>query len=152
VLDTYLKCNQCGLRVAARTESMIITSAPCLICVEGKMIQYFYAGNLESFASPPSEELPSVAGNLRAAAKTFEERNRVYGNAFERFGGTMLTLFPDGLTLSTEADWNRMGLYFHLIGKMVRYAANFDEGGHKDSAHDAIAYAAMLELLTKENN
>jgi hypothetical protein len=36
------------------------------------------------------------------------------------------------------------------MGKVTRYAAQFENGGHLDSAHDACVYAAMLEELTVE--
>lgn len=87
---------------------------------------------------------------LRAAADTYEQRNKLYGDNYKRFGSVMRALIPDGVKLETEEDWNRFGVFFHLVGKVTRYAANINSGGHADSAHDASVYAAMLEELTQE--
>jgi hypothetical protein len=86
---------------------------------------------------------------LLAAAQTFDERNRVYGDAYKNFGGVMQGMFPSGLTVNDVDAWNRLGLLVMVVGKLTRYTAQFDNGGHKDSAHDLINYAAMLEELTK---
>lgn len=85
---------------------------------------------------------------LREAASTYEQRNALYGNNYKLIGEIFVSLFPNGSTLNTSEEWNRMFLLFQLIGKSTRYAAQFAEG-HKDSAHDSIVYAAMLEELTK---
>lgn len=92
--------------------------------------------------------MKTVPEILREAADTYEQRNALYGNNYKRIGEIFVTLFPDGLTLKTPDEWNRMFLLMQLLGKSTRYAAQFAEG-HKDSAHDSIVYAAMLEELTK---
>jgi hypothetical protein len=86
---------------------------------------------------------------LLAAAQTFDERNRVYGDTYKNFGSVMQGMFPSGLTVNDVDAWNRLGLLVMAVGKLTRYTAQFDNGGHKDSAHDLINYAAMLEELTK---
>lgn len=86
---------------------------------------------------------------LRAMAATYEERNALYKDNYKRIGAMFVLLFPEGLTVREPDDWNRLFLLIHCIGKMTRYAAQFGAGGHKDSAHDAAVYAAMLEELTR---
>ncbi len=86
---------------------------------------------------------------LREAADTYEQRNKLYGSNYKRIGEIFCTLFPDGVILKEKDDWNRMLLLVQLVGKQTRYAAQFVHGGHPDSAHDSIVYAAMLEELTK---
>jgi len=84
--------------------------------------------------------------NLERAAATFRERNAQYGDSWRRFGTVAAALFPDGVTIRTEADWARWGVLFHVIDKLSRYAG----APHRDSAHDLINYAAMLEALTND--
>lgn len=93
---------------------------------------------------------PTVPELLRAAADTYEQRNRLYGDNYKRFGEIMLALLPNGIHLDTKEDWSRFGVFFHAVGKITRYAANINTGGHSDSAHDLSVYAAMLEELTQE--
>lgn len=85
---------------------------------------------------------------LAAAGEAFAEKNNLYGGNYKHFGQTMVSLFPQGLTLETEADWNRLGVFVHCVTKLSRYAANLQTDGHRDSAHDLMVYAAMLEELT----
>jgi hypothetical protein len=92
----------------------------------------------------------SVPTILTEAAKTYEERNKIYGDTYKNFGGAMAAAFPNGLVVKTADDWNRIGLLVQIMGKVTRYAAQFENGGHLDSAHDACVYAAMLEELTVE--
>lgn len=92
---------------------------------------------------------PAVAEIMRNMAKTFEERNAIYGSAYKNYGIVMTGLFPDGLTLRSVDDWNRFGLLSMIVSKLNRYASNLVVGGHADSAHDMAVYAAMLEELTK---
>ena len=93
-----------------------------------------------------------VTQELENAAKTFQERNEKYGNnsyggAYKQHGHVMTALFPDGLELVEPEDYNRMGVVNMMVSKLVRYANNFDEGGHHDSLHDLSVYAAMLNDL-----
>lgn len=92
----------------------------------------------------------SVPEILIEAAATYEERNKVYGDTYKNFGSAMAAAFPNGLVVKTADDWNRVGLMVQIMGKVTRYAAQFENGGHLDSAHDACVYSAMLEELTRE--
>ena len=86
---------------------------------------------------------------LRSGAITFEERNALYGDNYKRFGAVMREIFPHGLPeMETAEDWNRFGVWFMVLNKVIRYAQQMP-AGHLDSAHDAMVYAAMLEELTK---
>lgn len=88
----------------------------------------------------------SAAEILREAAQTYEEKNREYGDNFLRVGAAMAALFPEGVTLKTEQDWNRMHIYLLAVVKMSRYAVNWGQG-HQDSIRDATVYCAMLEMI-----
>jgi len=93
---------------------------------------------------------PSVADNLREAASTYEDRNKVYGDSYKRYGEVMMALFPDGIEVFTTDDFNRLGVFNMIVSKITRISANLSRGGHRDSALDLIAYAAMLTELTCE--
>lgn len=108
---------------------------------------------------------PVGHANLRAknagdilidGGKTFLERHAVYGNNFLKVGNMMVAMFPDGLTITTSEDWVRLELLIMKVVKFSRYAENFTRGGHKDSIHDDMIYAAMLEhvdeVLRKNSN
>lgn len=124
---------------------------------EDVLAVYSAYGIPTSKVSYPSKEdeadVKSPAENLSRGAKTFKERNAVYGGSFLTFGGVMSALFPDGMKISALDNdaFNRLGVFVQIIGKCCRYAAKFGSGGHTDSAHDLMVYAAILESLTKEN-
>lgn len=85
---------------------------------------------------------------LRDAAKTYEERRELYGDNYKYYGDVMRGLFPHGIIISSAEDWNRLGLLHNIVTKITRYAQTLKRGGHKDSAHDASVYSAMLEEMT----
>jgi hypothetical protein len=87
---------------------------------------------------------------LDAAAATFRERNSLYGNNYQREGALLLALFPEGgiPAIKTPEDANRLHVLVACVTKLQRYAHNWAEGGHQDSAHDLQVYAAMLEEFT----
>lgn len=87
---------------------------------------------------------------LQEAAQTFAERKVIYGTNYINAGNALHALFPNGVTLSNEIDQRRFHIFTWIIGKLSRYALNFDKGGHQDSIHDACVYAAMLEAIDEE--
>lgn len=87
---------------------------------------------------------------LRDAAKTFDDRNKIYGNNYLNVGGAMAALFPDGVTLKTADDHNRFHIFMLGVVKLSRYCNNWDKGGHADSMHDNTVYSAMLESIDEE--
>ena len=92
--------------------------------------------------------MANAAEILDAMAATYRERNALYKDNYKRFGALMVSLFPEGLTVRTPDEWNRICIYMMITSKLTRYAANFEKGGHQDSIHDAGVYSAMLEELT----
>ena len=90
---------------------------------------------------------------LLSAEATFRQRNAIYGNNYQRAGALLLALFPeDGIPAVTTPDAAlRLSLMVDCAKKLQRYAHNFTRGGHQDSAHDLIVYAAMLEEATNES-
>jgi hypothetical protein len=92
----------------------------------------------------------TVPEMLREAAATYEERNKLYGDNYKTFGQSMKGMFPDGLTLRTIDDWNRLGIFVQVVSKATRYANLFEQGGHDDSLLDLSVYANMLRELDEE--
>ncbi len=89
---------------------------------------------------------------LESAAATFRERNALYGSNYQREGALLLALFPEGgiPAIADAASANRLHVLVACVTKLQRYAHNFHRGGHRDSAHDLVVYAAMLEEFTDE--
>lgn len=81
---------------------------------------------------------------LDEAAKTYRERNKTYGSNYLNVGAAMKGFFPNGVELKTDNDHVRFHIFCWIVGKLSRYANQW-ENGHQDSIHDIIVYAAMLE-------
>lgn len=94
-------------------------------------------------------EEPKTCVILKKAAQTFQERNAVYKDNANNVANTMGALFPNGVVLNTPEDFNRWHLFELLIVKLTRFA----NSGlmHKDSIHDAMVYAAMVESLIEND-
>lgn len=88
---------------------------------------------------------------LEAGATTFRERNAIYGDTYLEFGRMCAAIFPAGVRIEAgDVDgFNRLGVFVQALSKIARYGANLNAGGHQDSAHDLMVYAAMLEEVNK---
>jgi hypothetical protein len=91
-----------------------------------------------------------VPDRLVKLADLYRERNKSYGSAYKFFGKTLLGMFPNGLKLETEDDFNRFALFVLLTGKLTRYARVFASGGHADSLDDTSVYSQMLAEFDEE--
>lgn len=89
----------------------------------------------------------SVPEMLLDSAATFEERSKVYGDNYKRFGAVMQRMFPNGLSCNSVDDFNRLGVFVQIVSKVTRYAEQFAKGGHDDSLLDLSVYATMLREL-----
>lgn len=106
----------------------------------------------EDFIAQPGAEEPArrrldPPEALRESARTYEERNAIYGDNYKFFGRVMSAMFPEGVQLSTPDDFNRFGVFVQVVSKITRYANQFGAGGHDDSLLDISTYAAMLREL-----
>lgn len=93
----------------------------------------------------------SVPEILSKAADLYTKRNATYDSAYLRHGKVLAAFFENGVTLKTEDDFIRFGALSAIIGKLTRYCPNFEEGGHTDSAFDAINFCAMLTEIDLKN-
>lgn len=87
----------------------------------------------------------TAADILQRAADTFRDRNAVYKDNAGKVGQVMAVLFPEGVTLKTEADHK----FYHLFELLIVKLTRFTNSGlhHEDSIHDLMVYAAMLEAI-----
>ena len=96
-------------------------------------------------SSKSTTQAINVPDLLHSHAELFLERNKVYGDNFIHFGKVMSGIFPRGLTLTSEEDFNRFCIFVQVISKATRYGQNMARNkGHKDSLDDTSVYAAML--------
>lgn len=93
--------------------------------------------------------MTTVPERLKQAAKTYQERNKVYGDSYKTQGDVLDALFPEGMNITHE-DYNRIFMVNMIVSKLIRYCENFNDGGHQDSIHDLGVYAFMLEELDEE--
>lgn len=89
---------------------------------------------------------------LQESIKIRTERNEgykepVFGGAYKQHGTVVAALFPSGVSLEGQEDMGRYAVFDIIVGKLIRYANNFDAGGHDDSLKDISNYAAMLREL-----
>lgn len=94
--------------------------------------------------------MKTVPEMLRESADTYEQRNKLYGNSYKEHGKIMMALFPNGVTLESEDDHNRWGVFNMMVSKLKRYAEQMDKQGHDDSLLDLSTYTSMLRELDEE--
>lgn len=96
----------------------------------------------------PESRALGVPELLEAMAKTFRERNAVYGDNWRMVGKLMLVMFPRGVDLRTTADIDIWHMFELMIVKLSRFAVS--GLSHQDSVHDLAVYAAMVEAILKQ--
>lgn len=94
-----------------------------------------------------------VPDQLRAKADLYEQRNKLYGDNYKKFGAVMQAMFGDSIVaLQSESDHCRFGIFVQIVAKVTRYAENFDRNGHDDSLDDIAVYSMMLKELDNLEN
>lgn len=101
------------------------------------------------------EELKIVDGSLRSVPERlsdlgtlYEERNKEYADAYKRFGKVMNQLFPDGLFIQGEKQFNQLGCFVQIISKSARYSTSLGKGDHhEDCCDDISVYAQMMQEI-----
>jgi len=89
-------------------------------------------------------EQATTADILEGMAKTFRERNAVYGDNYKQVPQLVKVLWPNGVPpeLVITDQWH---LFELILVKLSRYAIS--NLTHADSIHDAAIYAAMCERI-----
>lgn len=99
---------------------------------------------------------------LQEAIKIRTERNAKYKGpynsdveAYKKHGIVMQNLFPQGVNyLNGVHSYNRFQNLNTIVGKLIRYIANYENGGHEDSMKDIAVYSQMqieLDRIYLEN-
>jgi|TARA_R110002096_G_scaffold404993_4_gene602906 hypothetical protein len=88
--------------------------------------------------------------SLEELANLYRQRNQLYGDNYKNFGNVVSSLFPDGIHVDGASNINRLSVLFHIIDKVTRYIANFNDGGHEDSLDDISVYSQMLKELDND--
>lgn len=95
----------------------------------------------------PEKRVPQM---LRELARIHDERGTIYGDNYKHGGLALLAMFPKGIVLETEEEFNRFHLLVYLYGKLSRYARTVKTGGHVDSLDDLAVYAMLLQEYDEE--
>lgn len=56
------------------------------------------------------------------AKERYKEKGKAYGHTYRNFGPLMTALFPNGLEVYTEEDWDKLGLLQMICHKLLRVA------------------------------
>lgn len=90
----------------------------------------------------------TAADILDEMAKTFRERNAVYGDNYKMVGKMMAVLFPKGVPPEVLHS-DQFHLFELKLVKLSRFAISNLQ--HLDSIHDDGVYSAMIESILIEN-
>lgn len=93
-----------------------------------------------------------VPERLSALGALYEERNKLYKDNYKHFGKVLKGMFPNGLTLNTEEEFNRFAIFIQLVHKNTRLAQGIASGVHQDSCDDLAVYAQMLAEYGDESS
>ena len=96
------------------------------------------------------ERIKAVPDRLKELGNIYSDRNKVYGDNYKHFGKAMKGIFPRGVTLNTEEEFNRFCIFVQVVSKATRYGQSFERGGHKDSLDDTAVYSQMLAEVDEE--
>jgi hypothetical protein len=88
--------------------------------------------------------MKTVQERLTALGELYEKRNKLYGNNYMEFGAILSAMFPFGLELETEEEFNRFSIFVQAFAKFTRYAKAIKSGGHADSLDDISVYCQMM--------
>jgi hypothetical protein len=96
------------------------------------------------------KKVASVPDRLVVLGRLYKQRNALYGDNYKHFGHVMVGMFPQGVTLETEEEFNRFTLLINIVHKATRYARGLKAGGHIDSLDDIAVYAQMAQEFDDE--
>ena len=87
---------------------------------------------------------------LRQGADTYEQRNKVYGDNYKKYGDWAQRLLKGVPAPANAHDMNRYSLMINILNKLSRYVENWEQGGHHDSLLDMAVYTTMLAEIDSE--
>lgn len=93
----------------------------------------------------------TVPQRLTDLGDIFAARSKVYGDNYKHFGKVMKGIFPRGIDLRSEEEFNRFCIFVQVVSKITRYGQSFAKG-HQDSLDDTSVYAQMLAEVDDDVN
>jgi len=94
----------------------------------------------------------NAADFMGDARDRYHAKGREYGHTYKDFGPLMTVLFPDGLEINTEEDWNKLGALSMVCHKLLRYANLFHEDERSiQELDDMGVYTFILEELVNDS-
>lgn len=99
--------------------------------------------------------MKTVPERLEDLGNLYRERNKLYGDNYKHFGKILMGIFPNGIELRTEEQFNRFALFLQVVHKVSRYGKAMPDEGHEDSLDDMAVYSQMLQewdALTKKQD
>lgn len=106
--------------------------------------------NLAAIEAGSVAQARTAADILTLGGETFRERNSNYRDNAVQVGQVMQVLFPNGVTLKTQADHHFYHLFELMVVKLTRFANS--DLKHIDSIHDLMVYAAMCENVIEPHS
>lgn len=91
--------------------------------------------------------MKNAADIMEDMAKTYRERNAVYGDNYKMVGKLMAVLFPHGVPKEVLHS-DQFHLFELKLVKLSRFAIS--NLTHVDSIHDDGVYSAMIQSILEE--
>lgn len=91
--------------------------------------------------------MKNAADIMEGMAKTYRERNAVYGDNYKMVGKLMAVLFPHGVPKEVLHS-DQFHLFELKLVKLSRFAIS--NLTHVDSIHDDGVYSAMIQSILEE--
>lgn len=111
----------------------------------------------EQSTEPRVRHIPriKVGELLKNCAELYQIKGNQYGHSYKKFGKIMESLYPDGITIKGEIEFNHYGIFFMLVHKIIREglmikSPEANKERLMDSTEDSIVYQAMLAELIGE--
>lgn len=91
----------------------------------------------------------TVPDRLKELGTIYEERNALYGDNYKHTGKVLKGMFPNGINLMTEKDFNEFALFIQIVHKTTRIAQSISTNPHADSLDDLSVYSQMLAEVSE---
>lgn len=94
----------------------------------------------------------TVPERLKELGTLYEERNALYGDNYKHTGKVLKGMFPNGINLMTEKEFNEFALFIQLVHKTTRIAqsiSTYEQPLHADSLDDLSVYSQMLAEVSE---
>lgn len=89
---------------------------------------------------------------MEEAKERYHKKGKVYGHTYLSLGPLMMALFPDGLEITTEEGWNKLGVLLMICHKLLRVSNLFDSEYSIPELEDMGVYTfILLEIIHNDH-